>query len=256
MAFMARIIDAPRPKSPFAIPDGVGSPELNNSKFWQLCAWLSQRPHAHAPRPRQGSGTEGLRMECRDGGGRIAVGNEPVARARGPNTAQLGFTAIELLITLAVAGVLISLAVPGFAALARSVGLSVAANELLSALYTARSAALLRGLPVAVCLTSDDSTCVTTAGEAAKGWLVFVPDGGTAAVSRPAVVGEVLSRFRLPGRLTVSGSRPAVTFWPVARAGTTGTFDLCDAGVQGAGRSIVVSQTGRPRVAAEAASCA
>jgi type IV fimbrial biogenesis protein FimT len=179
-----------------------------------------------------------------------------VTRAGGRRTAQLGFTAIELLITLAIAGVLISLAVPGFAALARSFGLSVAANELLSALHTARSAALIRGLPVAVCLTADDSTCVTTAGEAAKGWLGFGPDAGTAAVPRRAVAGEVLSRFHLPGRFTVRGSRPAVTFWPVARAGSTGTFDLCEAGAPGAGRSIVVSQTGRPRVAAEAASCA
>lgn len=203
-----------------------------------------------------------------DDGGRMAVGNfvaagagpatGAMARSAGPAVAagQRGFTMIELLVTLAVAAVLMSLAVPGFAALARSFGLSSAANELLSALYMARSAAVLRGLPVAVCLTSDDSTCVTTPGQAATGWLVFVADSGAAAASRPAVVGEVLSRFRLSGRLAVSASRPTVTFWPVARAGTTGTFDLCDVGGAGAGRSIVVSQTGRPRVSAEAASCA
>jgi hypothetical protein len=68
------------------------------------------------------------------------------------------------------------------------------------------------------------------------------------------VVGQVLSRFKLPPRLTVSASRPTVTFWPVTRAASTSTFDLCD--VAGAGRSIIVSQTGRPRVATEATSCA
>ncbi len=168
---------------------------------------------------------------------------------------QLGFTASELLVTLGVAGVLLSLAVPGFAALTRSVGLSSAANELLAALHMARSSAVLRGLPVAVCLTADDRTCLATPDASATGWLVFVPGGVAAAVaSRPVVVGEVLTRFHLPGRLTVSASRPTVTFWPVARAAATSTFDLCDLG--GAGRSIVVSQTGRPRVAAEATSCA
>jgi type IV fimbrial biogenesis protein FimT len=152
-----------------------------------------------------------------------------------------------------VAGVLMTLAVPGFASLTHSVGLSSAANELLTALHTARTSAALRGLPVAVCLTADDRTCVAVPDSAATGWLVFVPSGAAVA-SRPAVVGEVLRRFRLPDRLTVSASRPTVTFWPVTRAAATSTFDLCD--LAGAGRSIVVSQTGRPRVAAEATSCA
>jgi type IV fimbrial biogenesis protein FimT len=169
---------------------------------------------------------------------------------RGP---ERGFTATELLVALAIAGLLMSLAVPGFASLTRSVGLSSAANELMAALHTARAAAVLRGTPVAVCLTADDSTCLAAPDAAASGWLVFVSDGAV-ATPRPAVVREVLSRFQLPDRLTVSASRPTVTFWPVARAGSTSTFDLCDLG--GAGRSIIVSQTGRPRVAAEATSCA
>jgi type IV fimbrial biogenesis protein FimT len=192
-------------------------------------------------------------MERRDCAGRIAVGKRWLGSWGAAVGHQLGFTAMELLVTLAVAGMLMSLAVPGFAALSRSVGLSSAANELLTALYTARSSAVLRGLPVAVCLTADEQTCVSVPDAAAIGWLVFVPDGSSAA-SKPARVGEVLTRFHLPDRLTVSASRPTVTFWPVARAAATSTFDLCD--LAGAGRSIVVSQTGRPRVAAEPTSCA
>jgi type IV fimbrial biogenesis protein FimT len=182
-------------------------------------------------------------------GGRVGGPIERSFRAAGW---QRGFSATELLATLAVAGVLMCLAVPGFAGLTRSMGLSSAANELLSALHMARASAVLRGSPVAVCLTADDQTCLTTPDSAAVGWLVFVPDG-SAAVSRPAAIGQVLTRFRLPERLTVSASRPTVTFWPVTRAAATSTFDLCDLG--GAGRSIVVSQTGRPRVATEATSC-
>ena len=221
-------------------------------------------------------------MGCRMSAGRIAVGKSEGPAARGKSTAlpgltsaaarghrehglsetrcgrrsrSRGFTATELLVALGIAAVLMSLAVPGFASLARSAGLSSAANELLAALHQARSSAVLRGLPVAVCLTADDRTCLAVPGASGTGWLVFVPDGA-AAVARPAVIGEVLNRFHLPGRLTVSASRPTVTFWPVTRAGSTSTFDLCDVAARGAGRSIVVSQTGRPRVSAEAASCA
>lgn len=181
------------------------------------------------------------------------AGCSQAAPARLSSGEQGGFTATEFLAALAVAGVLMAVGVPGFAALTRSVGLSSAANELLTALHLARSSAVLRGLPVAVCLTADDRTCVAVPDSAAIGWLVFVPDG-SAAGPRPAVVGEVLSRFRLPERLTVSASRPIVTFWPVTRAAATSTFELCD--LAGAGRSIIVSQTGRPRVATEATSCA
>jgi type IV fimbrial biogenesis protein FimT len=183
-------------------------------------------------------------MECRESIGRIAVARKGLQR---------GLTVTELLVTMAIAVVLASLAVPGFATLARTFGLSSAANELLLALHTARSSAVLRGLPVAVCLTADDDTCLTLPDAAAQGWLVFVPEGGAGVTSQPRVR-EVLSRFQLPRRLTISASRPTVTFWPVTRASSTSTFDLCD--VAGVGRSIVVSQTGRARVATEATSCA
>jgi type IV fimbrial biogenesis protein FimT len=161
----------------------------------------------------------------------------------------------ELMVALAIAALLTSLAVPGFAGLRRSAGLSSAANELLWALHMARSSAVLRGLPVAVCLTGDDQTCLAAPDVPAVGWLVFLPEG-QATVTRPGPVGTLLHSFHLPAGLAVSGTRPAVTFWPVSRASSTSTFDLCDVRAHGPGRSIVVSQTGRARVAAEAAPCA
>ncbi len=183
-------------------------------------------------------------MEGRDACGRSSVGK-----------GERGLTALELMVALAIGALLASLAVPGFAALKRSAGLSSAANELLWALHMARSSAVLRGMPVAVCLTRDDQTCLAAPDVAASGWLVYLPQG-QATATRAAPVGAVLQRFQLPAGLAVSGTRPAVTFWPVSRAASTSTFDLCDARSHGPGRSIVVSQTGRPRVAAEAAPCA
>jgi len=167
-----------------------------------------------------------------------------------------GFSALELLATLGVAAVLAGLAVPGFAAFRRSAGVSSAANELVWALHLARSSAVLRGQPVTVCLSPDDSSCLQTSeGSAAGGWIVFQA-AGQAVVPQAAPSGPILHRFRLPEAVAVRGTRPAVTFWPVARAGTTSTFEICDLEGRTPGRSIVVSQTGRPRVAQEAASCA
>jgi type IV fimbrial biogenesis protein FimT len=149
---------------------------------------------------------------------------------------------------------LATLAVPGFAALRRSTGLSSAANELLGAIHLARSAAGRRGVPAVVCLTADARTCVSQPGGPAIGWLVFHTEGA-GAVAQPTSPGAVFHTFHLSPDISISGTRPALTFWPVARAGSTGTFELCDVERRAPGKVIVVSQTGRPRVAAESASC-
>jgi type IV fimbrial biogenesis protein FimT len=168
---------------------------------------------------------------------------------------QRGLTAIELVATLGIAALLATLAVPGFAGLRRSAGLSAAANELVWALHLARSSAGRQGVPATVCLTGDERTCLATPDALAVGWLVFLSEGA-AAVAQPPSPGSVFHTFHLPPDITVRATRPAVTFWPVARAGSTGTFELCDVESRTPGRSIVVSQTGRPRVMPEAVSCA
>ena len=95
-----------------------------------------------------------------------------------------------------------------------------------------------------------------SAAAAGVGWLVFYQPGGR-VVTQPAAA-PLLHTFTLPEDVSVHGSRAAVTFWPVARAGTTSTFDLCGigSGASMAGRAVVVSQTGRSRVATEEAACA
>jgi type IV fimbrial biogenesis protein FimT len=165
-----------------------------------------------------------------------------------------GVTAPELLTVLAIAAVLAVLAAPSFGSLRRAAGVSTATTELLGALHFARSSAVLNGVPVTLCLSADAATCVTSDSAAAIGWLVFAEPG--ARVS-PSTVGDqpVLRSFHLPPDVSVHASRTAVTFWPITRAGTTSTFDVCDVNRAVRGRAVVVSQSGRPRVAVEDATC-
>jgi type IV fimbrial biogenesis protein FimT len=166
-----------------------------------------------------------------------------------------GMTLVELLTVVVIVAILGALAAPSFGGLRRATGVSTAASELLGALHFARSSAIVNGLPVTLCLSADDLTCVGSSTAAAKGWLVFLePHARIAASTR--VVPPVLRQFHLPRDVVVHGSRPAVTFWPTTRASTTSTFDVCDVERGVPGRAVVVNQTGRPRVAAEEASCA
>lgn len=161
----------------------------------------------------------------------------------GRRACSAGFTLWEMAITLALAALIATLAVPSFQRLERRASVRTAADQLLVALHRARSSAILRNLPAVVCLTSDRRTCDVRAGEPAQSWLVFIH--GEAV--------EQLSVGELPRDLTVRASRPRVTYWPVARAGSTSTFLVCDARAVAPALAVIVSQSGRPRQTADVA---
>lgn len=68
---------------------------------------------------------------------------------------QLGFTLIELIVTMTIAVILITLAAPAFNDLLRSNRMTAQANELLSMLTIARSEAVKRGASVYTCVIKD-----------------------------------------------------------------------------------------------------
>lgn len=168
---------------------------------------------------------------------------------------QKGLSLHELLIVLAIVTLLVSLTTPGFAALRRSSRVTTSVNQLVGALHFARSSAILQGIPCVVCLSSDGARCLEQASAPARSWLVFHDTERTLPVQRTADE-PLLRSFQLPEQMSVRGTRSAVTFWPTSRTGTPSTFNFCYGDEVSAARAVVVSQTGRPRVAPGAAPCA
>lgn len=104
---------------------------------------------------------------------------------------QRGFSAVELMITVAIAAVLLALAVPNFQdALMRS-RVSGAATELQSALALARAEALKLKLPVTVCARATDTTCATS-NSWTNGFLLFQDPNGNGVLE----TAELLLRAR------------------------------------------------------------
>jgi len=93
-----------------------------------------------------------------------------------------GFTIIELMITLVVAAVLLSVGVPSFNQMIKSNRLESAAREFAASFDLARAEAIARGTWVSVCKCDvaggSPYTCADpTDGNWDQGWIVFTDDG-------------------------------------------------------------------------------
>ena len=102
-----------------------------------------------------------------------------------------GVTLLELLVTLAVAGVLAMLAAPSLRNLVLRQSVDSAANLLVSDVRYARSEALKRSRVVMICASSTGTACTTSGAAWRNGWMVCVPSNGTSCT-----VGDVILRVQ------------------------------------------------------------
>jgi prepilin-type N-terminal cleavage/methylation domain-containing protein len=77
---------------------------------------------------------------------------------------QNGFTLLEFLVAVAVAGIVLGFGVPSFMEFQRNNALINAANEMVSGLYLARTEAVKRQVPVTLCGSLDSLVAVSACG--------------------------------------------------------------------------------------------
>ena len=102
---------------------------------------------------------------------------------------QAGFTLYELLITVLIVGVVLTLAVPNMQDFTRNSRMSAAANDMHSAFHLARSESSRAKTNISICPSTDGASC---GGNWNDGYIVFVDLDGDIAMD--AGDGETILR--------------------------------------------------------------
>jgi type IV fimbrial biogenesis protein FimT len=167
-----------------------------------------------------------------------------------------GFTLIELMVTVAIAAILMAIAAPSFTEFRRNSELTSAANTLLASINAARTEAMKRNMAAFV---------VPTDGSAwTNGWIVFVDtdNSQTYGATNDLLVSAQAAQ---PSYMTVSGNGtagetpPYIMFnasgYPAKKTGAFGALtlslqrtDVATARKDEQTRRIVISSAGRVRV--------
>jgi type IV fimbrial biogenesis protein FimT len=180
-----------------------------------------------------------------------------------------GFTLLELMIVVSIAGILLAIAVPSFNEGIRNNRLTTYANDLVTALNLARSEAVKRGISVTV--RKVDNGSFTNLGAAANwenGWDVFtdVNDNGFFDAGTDVLIKTYgpLNNVTYPPpaaqAYTLRGHANIASFIRYTTAGTSnnnGSFVICDnrdgdnLPQQNTARFIEINAAGRPRLGAD-----
>jgi type IV fimbrial biogenesis protein FimT len=159
---------------------------------------------------------------------------------------QQGITALDLLVSMAIAAILVALGVPAFENYGLEQRMKAAVSSLHSDLALARNEAIGLNARVVACPADASGNCADLANWHA-GWLVFLDSND----DREWQNTEVLLRRADPlkaVRITSSINRKRLRFFPNGTApGSNASITFCDARGTASARQIVLSGSGRIR---------
>jgi type IV fimbrial biogenesis protein FimT len=170
-----------------------------------------------------------------------------------------GFTLVELLVTLSIAGILVAVGIPSFISTISGNRLTSYANEFITSLNLARSEAVKRGTSVTVRKVDNNSSTQKAANaEWEDGWDIFTDADKDGDFETGDVLIKTHSSLKSTYTLRGNSFSNFIRFTSSGQSNTSGSFVICDnsdvLGVPKANTSrlIIVNSTGRIRMGLDA----
>lgn len=160
-----------------------------------------------------------------------------------------GYSLYELVMTVAIVSVILLVAVPSFKNSAANARIRAEVDGLFHAVHLARKESIVRRRVMTICPTQDGENC-NPDGDWSGGWILFANKDRDWPAVRD-VDERIVRRARIDRRVRVTANRKSFSLRSTELRATNGTIIVCDRRGHGTGRALVVSYTGRPRVAFE-----
>jgi len=176
-----------------------------------------------------------------------------------------GFTLLELMVVLAIAGLLFAVAIPAMGDFIRNSRITGAANDVMAALHFTRSEAVKRRLPVTLCTSANaiqanntanpNATCANSA--LLTGWIAFVDtnQSGQRDAGETILFNHEPMNNQIVARSSVAPFRVTYLLNGFALNPNAAQLVLCDqrgntpsGGELSSARGILISVTGRAGV--------
>ena len=165
---------------------------------------------------------------------------------------QIGMTLLELMVVLAIAGILATVAIPSFQTAMKNNTVAAYRDAFATAIKIARSEAINTQSFVTICPSNNQTGC---SGNWANGWIVFADINGSGArdIANERLIDVNNGSTNI--RVTNGAARTVITFAATGlNVGNAETISFCDSdnmsGIDG--RSIILSITGSMTYSADA----
>lgn len=174
-----------------------------------------------------------------------------------------GFTLIELVMSIAIVGILLMVGIPSFRELITNNRIVTQTNNFVSDLAHARAEAVRRNTRVTICRSNTGTSCVPSSSWT-DGWIVFTDPSVFGTLAGGETILRVHSAMPTGMTLAVNGFENSGDYLQFLPSGlvsgvtggsptSAGTFTLCVSGFKG--RTINFNVIGRVNITAMTTNC-